>query len=206
MLCVPRCFIVFQSVTFVVVLRLLCRNPDGLFWAGDTAQTISAGSSFRFDDLKAFLYRIEVWPYILSSATETHFITLVSQQDQSKHLIQDRSVTDPTATFQLTVNYRSRGGIVNCAHTVIERITRFWPNAIDALQAEEGIPGDSKPKFFRGWDQDTVRYEQFLFGTSCVGVIFLLFISDHSLKGRPVLNLGPTNVRMIRCQSFTVIA
>jgi hypothetical protein len=43
-----------------VVLRRLCRNPDGLFWAGDTAQTISAGSSFRFDDLKAFLYRVEV--------------------------------------------------------------------------------------------------------------------------------------------------
>jgi hypothetical protein len=44
----------------VVVLRRLCRNPDGLFWAGDVAQTISAGSSFRFDDLKAFLYRVEV--------------------------------------------------------------------------------------------------------------------------------------------------
>ena len=43
-----------------LVLRLICRNPEGLFWAGDTAQTISAGSSFRFDDLKAFLYRIEV--------------------------------------------------------------------------------------------------------------------------------------------------
>ena len=45
----------------LLVLRLICRNPEGLFWAGDTAQTISAGSSFRFDDLKAFLYRIEVW-------------------------------------------------------------------------------------------------------------------------------------------------
>jgi len=41
------------------LLRLLCRNPHGLFWAGDTAQTISVGSSFRFQDLKAFLYRIE---------------------------------------------------------------------------------------------------------------------------------------------------
>jgi hypothetical protein len=43
-----------------LVLRRLCRNSDGLFWAGDTAQTISAGSSFRFDDLKAFVYRMEV--------------------------------------------------------------------------------------------------------------------------------------------------
>jgi hypothetical protein len=128
-----------------LLLRLICRNPEGLFWAGDTAQTISAGSSFRFDDLKAFLYRIE--------------------QDQSMHLIQDRSVTDPTP-FQLAINRRSHGGIVNCAHTVIERITRFWPDAIDILQPEHGVVDGLKPVFFRGWDQDTVRYEQSLFGES----------------------------------------
>ncbi|KAF8139769.1 hypothetical protein EV363DRAFT_1310578 [Boletus edulis] len=128
-----------------LLLRLICRNPEGLFWAGDTAQTISAGSSFRFDDLKAFLYRIE--------------------QDQSTHLIQDRSVTDPTA-FQLAINYRSHGGIVNCAHSIIERITHFWPDAIDGLQPEHGIVDGLKPVFFRGWDQDTVQCEQFLFGES----------------------------------------
>ncbi|KAF9242380.1 hypothetical protein BU15DRAFT_43965 [Melanogaster broomeanus] len=128
-----------------LLLRLICRNPEGLFWAGDTAQTISAGSSFRFDDLKAFLYRIE--------------------QDQSDHLIQERAVTDPTA-FQLAINYRSHGGIVNCAHTVIERITCLWPDAIDGLQPEHGIVDGLKPVFFHGWDKDTVRYEQFLFGES----------------------------------------
>ncbi|KAG8220598.1 hypothetical protein J3R82DRAFT_2824 [Butyriboletus roseoflavus] len=128
-----------------LLLRLICRNPEGLFWAGDTAQTISAGSSFRFDDLKAFLYRIE--------------------RDQSTHLIQDRSVTNPMA-FQLAINYRSHGGIVNCAHSVIERIMRFWPDAIDSLQPEHGVVEGSKPVFFHGWDQNSVRYEQFLFGTS----------------------------------------
>ncbi|KIJ59804.1 hypothetical protein HYDPIDRAFT_118051 [Hydnomerulius pinastri MD-312] len=128
-----------------LLLRLICRNPEGLFWAGDTAQTISAGSSFRFDDLKAFLYRIE--------------------QDQSTNLIGERTIADPTA-FQLAVNYRSHGGIVNCAHSVIERITRFWPDAIDGLQPEHGIVDGLKPVFFHGWDRDTVRYEQFLFGAS----------------------------------------
>ena len=50
-----------RSRAFIVrtVLRALCCNPDGQFWAGDTAQTISVGSSFRFDDLKAFLHRVE---------------------------------------------------------------------------------------------------------------------------------------------------
>ena len=54
---------------------MICTNQHGLFWAGDTAQvrvaivhrseltalqTISVGSSFRFADLKAYQYRIEV--------------------------------------------------------------------------------------------------------------------------------------------------
>src|ERR1700742_2823518 len=32
-----------------IVLRSLCQDPNSLFWAGDTAQTISVGSSFRFN-------------------------------------------------------------------------------------------------------------------------------------------------------------
>ena len=69
-------------------------------------------------------------------------------------------------TFQLTVNYRSHGGIVNAAHSVIQLITKFWPNSIDHLPQEKGVVDGLKPVFFRGWDQDTVRYEQFLFGES----------------------------------------
>ena len=43
-----------------LVLRALCRNPNGLFWAGDTAQTIAVGSSFTFNELKSMMYRVEV--------------------------------------------------------------------------------------------------------------------------------------------------
>jgi len=124
------------------VMRSLCRNPDtGLFWAGDTAQTISIGSAFRFNDLKSFLYRIEA----------------ASVPDLSRP--QPRS-------FQLAVNYRSHAGIVNCAHSVIELITQFWPHAIDNLVEERGVIDGLKPVFFNGWDEDSVRYEQFLFGAS----------------------------------------
>jgi hypothetical protein len=42
------------------VLHSLVRNRDGFCWAGDTAQTIAAGSAFRFDDLKAVVHRLEV--------------------------------------------------------------------------------------------------------------------------------------------------
>ncbi|KAI6167428.1 P-loop containing nucleoside triphosphate hydrolase protein [Pisolithus thermaeus] len=123
-----------------LLLRLLCNNPEGLFWAGDTAQTISAGSSFRFNDLKAFIHRIEA--------------------DQASHIVRARAVTPPES-FQLAINYRSHGGIVNCAHSVIELISRFWPNGIDHLRAEHGIVDGPKPVFFLGWGKDTIHYQQF---------------------------------------------
>lgn len=61
-------------------------------------------------------------------------------------------------TFQLAINYRSHGGIVQCAHSVIELITEFWPYAIDVLTRERGVVDGSKPVFFSGWDSETVRY------------------------------------------------
>lgn len=120
------------------LLRSLCSNPNGLFWAGDTAQTISVGSSFRFNDLKAFLFHVE-----------------------QRHV----EVPAPT-TFQLIINYRSHAGIVNAAHSVISLITDFWPYSIDQLARETGVVDGLKPVFFRGYESDSVRYEQFLFGES----------------------------------------
>ncbi|KAF4623894.1 hypothetical protein D9613_001576 [Agrocybe pediades] len=130
-----------------LLLRSLVQNPNGLFWAGDTAQTISIGSSFRFDDLKAFLFRLE--------KRREGILAHGASSDMN----------DPKS-FQLATNYRSHGGIVQCAHSVIELITEFWPHAIDILSRERGVVDGSKPVFFSGWDSDTVRYEQFLFGES----------------------------------------
>ncbi|KAL4242837.1 hypothetical protein ABKN59_011431 [Abortiporus biennis] len=129
------------------VLRSMCRNPNGLFWAGDTAQTISAGSAFRFTDLKASMYKYDS--------------ELVQNDSGVKSPMQELP-----RTFELTVNYRSHGGIMGCANSVIKLITQFWPDAIDNMAEEKGVVDGVKPLFFHGWGQDTVRYEQFLFGAS----------------------------------------
>jgi hypothetical protein len=69
--------------------------------------------------------------------------------------------------FQLPVNYRSHAGIVNCAQSVIELITMFWPHAIDTLAPERGTVDGVKPVFFSYEDQDeTSNIETFLFGSS----------------------------------------
>jgi hypothetical protein len=56
-------------------------------------------------------------------------------------------MTKPKA-FQLTVNYRSHAGIVDCAHSVIDLLKTFWINQIDILAAEKGLVDGQKPIFF----------------------------------------------------------
>ena len=51
--------------------------------------------------------------------------------------------------FQLLKNYRSHGGIVECANAIIELLQRF-PGAIDLLRPEAGIVGKELPNFFHG--------------------------------------------------------
>ncbi|KAF8588487.1 hypothetical protein K439DRAFT_1335105 [Ramaria rubella] len=121
------------------LLRLLCGNPHGLFWAG------GMGSSFRFDDLKAFVHRMEVSDLQL--------------------LATRRRPVQPTP-FQLDINYRSHAGVVNCAHSVIELITKFWPHSIDSLAKECGIVDGPRPIFFLRGASEAASYEQFLFHES----------------------------------------
>ncbi|KAJ7877510.1 hypothetical protein B0H13DRAFT_2053786, partial [Mycena leptocephala] len=120
-----------------LLLRSICQNPN--------AQTISVGSSFRFNELKAFLHRVE-------------------ERRRKKHPELSFQPVTPPRPFQLTVNYRSHTGIINCAHSVIEVITKLWPDAIDSLDRERGTVGGLRPIFFINWNSENVQSKQFLFG------------------------------------------
>ncbi|KAI6141023.1 hypothetical protein BKA82DRAFT_4205805 [Pisolithus tinctorius] len=124
-----------------ILLRILCRNADGLFWAGDTAQTISAGSSFRFSELKAFIHRVE-----------------------AKGGMGIPKCCAKPEQFELAINYRSHGGIVNCAQSVVKLLTDFWPHSIDVLQPECAMLGGPKPVFFAGSSNESLPYEPFFSG------------------------------------------
>ncbi|TFK22056.1 hypothetical protein FA15DRAFT_706710 [Coprinopsis marcescibilis] len=129
-----------------MLLRSICKNPDGLFWAGDTAQTIAIGNSFRFEDLKAFLHRLEARRDARSASGPL--------QPQLR----------PPPTFSLSTNYRSHGGIVSCAHSVIELITDLWPNSLDKMAPEKGLVDGLRPFFFSGFHSDAIKLADFLMG------------------------------------------
>ncbi|KAG8897328.1 hypothetical protein FRB99_008233 [Tulasnella sp. 403] len=104
------------------VLRGLSRNPHGLFFAGDTAQTISVGSDFRFVELKDFLYAHE------------------------RRAGRKAAPVDPKY-FELYINYRSHRGIINAAAELVSLMSRFFPSSIDSLIREMAIVEGPKPMF-----------------------------------------------------------
>lgn len=127
------------------MIRALSNNSKGFFWAGDTTQTISAGSSFKFADLKSFLYRIEV-RYNLRSVSVIVFTPL---QTGSQDISFER---EEPCTFQLDLNHRSHRGIVDCAFTLVEIIAKYWPSMIDSIDKERGKRSGPRPLFFRDDD------------------------------------------------------
>ncbi|KAG8924004.1 hypothetical protein FRC02_010695 [Tulasnella sp. 418] len=115
----------------VELLRKLCISPNGLFWAGDSAQTIATGSSFRFAELKSHLHSVV-----------------------------------------LRTNFRSHGGIINAAASVVEMISQLFPDSIDKLMKEQSRVNGPKPVVFFPVTENQMDFEKFLFGSSGMPIDF----------------------------------
>lgn len=105
------------------------------------------GSSFRFDDLKAFIYRLEVHNRLSIPNIFRHWHVYQEKEAAGRDPVHPKS-------FHLAVNYRSHAGVVNCAHSVVELITQFWPHSIDVLPRERGLVPGPPPMLFVGWDTE----------------------------------------------------
>ncbi|KAF9067282.1 hypothetical protein BDP27DRAFT_1328979 [Rhodocollybia butyracea] len=169
-----------NSLIDTLILRCLCHDGDGLFWAGDTAQTISVGSSFRFNSLKAFQWRLE----------------------EKRRSTSSVMVKKPV-TFQLSVNYRSHSGIVDCAHSIIELIMRFWKDSIDRLSPEKGVVAGLKPLFFVNSDEGNESgssLDQFVFGDSGNRIEFgaqqCILVRDEAAREEIKAKLGDVGLIM----------
>ena len=59
--------------------------------------------------------------------------------------------------FCLSANYRSHAGIVNCAHSIVEIINKYWKNSIDPLPRERGHTHGALPIFYTDVYPEFVR-------------------------------------------------
>ncbi|KAH6917647.1 hypothetical protein BKA70DRAFT_1418375 [Coprinopsis sp. MPI-PUGE-AT-0042] len=164
-----------------MLLRSICKNPLGLFWAGDTAQTISIGNSFRFQDLKAFLHRLE--------------------QRRAQQLLDTAcSSAQQPASFALAVNYRSHGGIIAGAHSVVEMLTRFWPTSIDKMAPERGIVDGIKPLFLGKGNIGGLRFHDLMAGGRPDHIEFgaaqCILVRDEAARDKLVQEVGEIGIIM----------
>ncbi|CCO36370.1 TPR and ankyrin repeat-containing protein 1 AltName: Full=Lupus brain antigen 1 homolog [Rhizoctonia solani AG-1 IB] len=113
----------------------------GGYWCGDTAQTINVGSSFRIKDLKAFIYENMI------------------PQDSARP---QRKQTVPFSLFELTVNFRSHGGIVRYAASLVELIYTLFPTSIDVMQPESAKTPGLPPLLFFSPENDEATFVHYL--------------------------------------------
>jgi len=118
-----------QIVDLSLILKLFDR-VDSIFLAGDTAQCIARGSSFRFQSVRSLIFK---WELFRSQTNPNWNGTLKPQQ------------------FELNTNYRSHNGILRLASSVIELLERFFPESIDKLPQERGEIGGPRPLIFKGY-------------------------------------------------------
>ena len=103
-----HCFFIDEVQDFtqaeLSVFLHCCRDPNSLFFTGDTAQSIMRGIAFRFQDLRSLFYHIH------------RNVPLVKV---------------PKKPYTLTVNFRSHSGVLKLAGSVIDLLTNFFRGSID---------------------------------------------------------------------------
>ena len=100
------------------------RDPNGLFFTGDTAQSIMRGIAFRFNDLKSLFF--------------------YSQQSYQALGFQS-GIRVPNKLYQLTHNYRSHAGILKLASSVVDLLLFYFPESFDRLEKDQGLFEGPKP-------------------------------------------------------------
>jgi superfamily I DNA/RNA helicase len=107
-----------QDLPHAIIYLLSKTASYGVFYSGDTAQTIAKGVGFRFCDLKSLF-------------------------DQK---LFDRSLNLAKPTVkQLTVNFRSHNNILQMANSVITCLEILFPKTIDKLNKERSDLKGPKP-------------------------------------------------------------
>ncbi|KAF8462270.1 hypothetical protein BDZ91DRAFT_734784 [Kalaharituber pfeilii] len=162
------------------LILMLVRNPNGIHFAGDTAQCISRDNTFRFQDIKARFYE--------------HFIAMAEEARK-------RSWARPEL-FQLAKNYRSHQGILSLAAEIVDMLCNGFPGQIDPLPREVGSYPGTKPTVFVGFDHEILAEGGAAIlgteeGLSCFGAEQVIIVRDDAAKEELQELLGTTLILTI---------
>ena len=103
----------------------------GVFYSGDTAQTIAKGVGFRFCDLKSLFN------------PKLHDYSLQLKSPAIKHL---------------TINFRSHNNILQLANSIVSSIEILFPKTIDRMKKEISDLSGPKPMILPSSDEELLFY------------------------------------------------
>ncbi|KAK9807285.1 hypothetical protein WJX73_007725 [Symbiochloris irregularis] len=110
----------FAQAELLMDLRV-CSDPNGLFYCGDTCQTIARGIGFRFTDIC------------------TLFHDEAQRRKEAGGEARARPIGVPKAPHHLKVNYRTHSGILDVAASVVDLLKIFFPQHMDNLDRERAF-------------------------------------------------------------------
>ena len=108
----------FPSADFALFWTL-CQGTGGgdLFLAGDTAQSVESGISFRFEEVKRVFYEM-------------------NNRDSSGV---------PQSPLSIHINFRSHSGVLEVASSVLKILHDAFPGAANKLRGDEGLFKGPRP-------------------------------------------------------------
>ncbi|KAB1205202.1 TPR and ankyrin repeat-containing protein 1 [Morella rubra] len=123
------------TLSQIALFKYICKNvEEGFVFSGDTAQTISRGIDFRFQDIRSLFYN----KFLLESKGSGH------DKRGRKGIISD--------IFHLRQNFRTHDGVLKLAQSIIELIYHFFPQSIDVLEPETSLVNGEAPIFLQSGD------------------------------------------------------
>ena len=120
----------FTQAELMLLIRC-CRDPNGIFLTGDTAQSVMQGISFRFEDLRSLFYYLN---------------------ENCKAVGAQAEVTVPKV-MPLIYNYRSHSGILNLACSVVSILQEYFPESFDQVAKDQGQLTGPKPVLLESCSQ-----------------------------------------------------
>ncbi|KAG2708641.1 hypothetical protein I3760_05G201900 [Carya illinoinensis] len=110
------------TLSQIALFKYICKNiEEGFVFSGDTAQTISKGIDFRFQDIRSLFYK----KFLLESKSIGH------NKREEKEIMSN--------IFYLSQNFRTHDGVLKLAQSVIELLYHFFPQSIDVLEPENSL-------------------------------------------------------------------
>jgi hypothetical protein len=132
-------------------LRLV-EDPNNLFYGGDTAQTISRGVGFRFEDVRSMFFEEEARRRQLTGAHSSQSSAAAGGGTLAFHGRPAPRAIECPPLLHLSLNFRTHQGVMQVAATLTDMIVRYFPNTVDKLERETALFQGPPPVLVKSTD------------------------------------------------------